>query len=441
MRGEIIVAPASPPGRGAVSLLRLSGRGLLALAQVLCPGPPAWVPRRASLRRLRDAAGLVLDEALVVFMPGPRSFTGEDVLEIALHGNPLLVAALQERCVELGARPARPGEFTRRSLENGRMDLISAEALSGLIAANSPAGIAAARAGLEGRLQAQLAPFRERLLDHAAELEARLDYPGEDLTLAEDPALCASLLALAAEARGLAETWTWARRRLHGARIALVGPVNAGKSSLFNALLGERRALVSPEPGTTRDVVERRFLLGGLSVELLDTAGERPEAEGLEAQGIALGRELSAEVDLRLLVLSPEDVPETLSAYLSGPPTLLVLSRCPTGGPAQVGPFSTWAWVDSPSGAGIPELRERLGRYLAGPEGQATQALSERQHAHLLALADHAEEAAHALSGWAGPAVAAESVVAALENLSDLLGGDAREDVLDRLFSRFCIGK
>jgi tRNA modification GTPase len=219
--------------------------------------------------------------------------------------------------------------------------------------------------------------------------------------------------------------------------------VNAGKSSLFNALLGERRALVSPEPGTTRDVVERRFLLGGLSVELLDTAGERPEAQGLEAQGIALGRELSAEVDLRLLVLSSEDLPETetLSAYTVGPPTLLVLSRCPSGGPLAVGPFSTWAWVDSPSGAGISELRERLGRHLAGPEGQATQALSERQHAHLLALADHAQEAAHALAGWAGPAVAAENVVAALESLSDLLGGDVREDVLDRLFSRFCIGK
>ncbi|MFT4974509.1 MAG: tRNA modification GTPase [Myxococcota bacterium] len=444
---DTVVAAATPAGRGAIAVLRLSGAEALPLAQRLCPDGPPWRPRRLSLRRALGRDGETLDELLVAWMPGPNSFTGEDIVELSCHGNPVIVEALLSALVEAGARLARPGEFTRRALENGRTTLLAAEALDGLIRAASPAGVALARTGMDGHSDALAATLRESLLDAAAELEARLDHPDDELGYEEDVAVCGRLQAVATRAEQAAETWRAGRIRLHGAVVALVGPTNAGKSSLFNHLVGQRRALVSPRPGTTRDVVERSVLLGGLEVRFLDTAGERLAPEDpIEAEGIALGQELTRAADL-LLVTIPlhEPLSEAAAGSLArtvGRRRLVVGTHLDRAVGVPAVSVKVDVVVSSETGEGIEVLRSRVRSELeTGPAAEQVAVLSQRQHDLFRAVAAHATQAAEALSGMLGPAVAAEEATAALERLAELSGEDVRESVLDRLFSRFCVGK
>ncbi len=438
---DAIVALATPWGRSGVALVRLSGPQARDIAAVVCPGGPPWRARRASLRRAPD-----IDTLLVVWMPGPNSFTGEDVVELSCHGNPVIVELLLSALITAGARMARPGEFTRRALLNGRTTLLAAEALERLIAARSPAGVALARAGMSGVTAERAAALRESLLDLTAELEARLDHPGEDLGYEEDAAVVAALRGIAASASAAAQSWGAGRVRLLGAEVALIGPVNAGKSSLFNRLLGEERALVSPIPGTTRDVVERSFLLDGLEVRLLDTAGEREQAsDAIEAAGIALGHRMTAEVDLLLVVLplhqplSPES--HALLSRTAGRPRLIIGTHADAlrGSP----PLPTDCIVNGQTGEGVDSLLIAIKQRLSVGErsGEALVVLSQRQHDLFQAVAAHTDAAADALEGVMGPAIAAEETTAALERLAELSGERVREAVLDRLFSRFCIGK
>jgi tRNA modification GTPase len=443
---DTIVACATPWGRGAVAMVRLSGPDALAIARAACPGGPDWAPRRLSLRRITDGEALI-DEALVAWLPGPRTFTGEDVVELSGHGNPVLVEAVLDRLVALGARPARPGEFTRRALEHGRMDLLEAESLGALVGARSSEGVSQARAG-SGPLQAALADIRERLLDLAAELEARLDHPGEDLSLEDDEAVCARLEALSEEAAVLADSWRAGRVRIGGARVALVGPVNAGKSTLFNALLGRTRALVSPEPGTTRDVVEGTVVWDGVEITFLDTAGLREDPGAVEAAGMALAEELRAEADLLLVVLpahlpvGPEGHAALMEARLRN--SRVVAAQADRGSRIEIPPpLRPPLEVSARTGQNMEHLRALIRNALgvATPHGARAALTSQRQHDLCRAISDHAREAAWALRGPLGPAVAAEACTTALERLAELTGADVREDVRDRLFARFCIGK
>lgn len=394
--------------------------------------------------RLRDQAG-VFDEGLLTWMPGPNSYTGEDVAEISCHGNPLLVGRLLDALVRAGARPAHPGEFTRRAFLNGRMDLTRAEAVLQAIAATSPAGLAVARAGMDGAVAKRADALRTALVDIAAELEAAIDYPGEDLLVASDDALATRLDGVAAETRAALAGARMARVAVEGARVALIGPVNAGKSSLFNALLGRGRAIVSPIPGTTRDVIESTLLLADVRIVLHDTAGERPDVEELEAAGLALAAGMLDEMDLLLVVLSGaatlDDAAEALLARTSGRPRLVVVTHAdqPRRLPAIAGEHV----VSSTDGRGVDDLRRRLPALITGeaPGAAAGLIASQRQHDALARLAARAEAAAEALRSSAGAAIAAELTYDALSAVDDLVGRDTREDVLDRLFSRFCVGK
>jgi len=389
----LIVAPATPVGHSALAVVRLSGAGLDAVLARVCGRVP--VARRATLAQVRDAHGVFDDVVLTVFR-GPSSYTGEDVAELSCHGNPLIVERLVGALVSAGARLASPGEFTRRAFVNGRIDLVGAEGVLATIGATSPAGLELARQG--SALRDRAASLREVLVDVAAELEAILDYPGEDLLFDDDDALAAKLAGVATTARGLAAGWRAGEVALDGARVALVGPVNAGKSSLFNALLGRERALVSPVAGTTRDVVESPLALPGGRLILMDTAGEREGTTGLEAAGLVMGRASGDAADLRILCL-----------------------------PA--------------TGEGVAALRAALLPALSGL-GADEEAIvsSARQRDVLLAIAHAADSAAHAL-GVAGPAVAVTDLAAAIGHAGALSGRDASEDVLDRLFARFCVGK
>lgn len=442
---DTIVALSTPWGRSGVGVIRLSGPAALTIAQEVCGDHPSWIDRRSAVRQARDERGQSLDEVLAQWMKGPRSFTGEDVVEISAHGNPVILAAIIDRLIAAGARPARPGEFTRQALLNGRADLLQAEAINALIHARSIAGVRDAVQGLSGELSATVAEMTESLLDVAAELEARLDHPDDDLSLQSDEAVASSLDTLTQRADALAASWSSGRLRQAGATVAIIGPVNAGKSSLFNHLVGVERALVSDRPGTTRDVVERAVLMDGLDVTFMDTAGEGGTDDPLEAAGVALGRSISDEADLVLLVL-PQDrgadrVTEALIDRTESMPRIIVGSFS-DGEPDPHAPQADHI-ISNLNEEGIDDLRaairSRLGDGQTG--GEVAAVLSQRQHDLFHAVARRTATAREALLGILGPAVAATETVMAIERLGELAGIDAKEAVLDRLFSRFCIGK
>ncbi|MCB9764081.1 MAG: tRNA uridine-5-carboxymethylaminomethyl(34) synthesis GTPase MnmE [Alphaproteobacteria bacterium] len=441
----LIVASATPWGRSAIAVVRVSGAGLRrALAQVCAPKGGWPPPRRARLCDWFDERG-VFDEGLLTIFPGSRSYTGEPLAELSCHGNPVIVERLLAALVGAGARVAEPGEFTRRAFLNGRMDLTRAEAVLQAISAATPAGVELARAGLDGAVAALVDTLRDGLTDAIAELEARLDHPTEDLTFEDDGALVARLGALGSSTNAAAATFQAGRVLVDGATVALVGPVNAGKSSLFNALGGSTRALVSPKPGTTRDVVERRVVLDSVAVTLLDTAGERDGTDDLEAEGIALGRALTADADLLLVIIpahAPARAAETL-ARTAGRPRLLVGNHADRPGAQARVDGQPMLMTCARTGEGVDALRAAIAEALVGeqPGGARLVIASQRQRDLLLEVAHAVEAGIEALTGDAGWAVAAEELYGALGRLDHLDGRDTREAVLDRLFSRFCIGK
>ncbi|MEQ1572302.1 MAG: GTPase, partial [Myxococcota bacterium] len=301
---EVIVAPATAHGRAAIAVVRVTGPGTLDVAsRVVRPRRPGeWRAGRARRVDLVDRDGPI-DDGLAVWFAGPRSYTGEDLLEVSIHGNPELVARAVAAFVDAGARVAHPGEFTRRAVVNGRLDLVRAEGVDQLVRAVGPAGVAVARDAVSGRLSAALAAVRAAVIELAAETEARLDFPDDELALTSDAEVLTRLAALERQVRALADTARAGRIRVDGATVALVGPVNAGKSSLFNALLGEVRAIVHPTPGTTRDRVEARARWGTLDVTLVDTAGDRDTDDPVEALGVELARAVVQQADLVVVVV------------------------------------------------------------------------------------------------------------------------------------------
>ncbi|HJN72866.1 MAG TPA: tRNA modification GTPase [Myxococcota bacterium] len=433
-----IVACATPWGRAAIAVVRLSGEDIDVLARRFVRPGGGWPPpRRARLAELFDADG-VFDEGLLTWMPGPHSYTGEDCLELSCHGNPLSVERLLAAAVSAGARIAEPGEFTRRAFLNGRLDLTRAEAVLQAIEARSARGLEVARAGQLGEILALSESLRQGLVDALAELEARIDHPAEDLVYEQDAVLRARLASIGDRARAAAATFRAGVVLVEGATVALVGPVNGGKSSLFNALGGSTRALVSPTPGTTRDVIERPVILCGVAVTLLDTAGQRP-ARGLEAEGIALGRALVEHADLFVVVV-PAHEPEAAAEVLrwsEGRHRLIVHNH------ADRAPVLEGLSTVASEGLGVDALGEAIAHCLLGeePGGAGVVIASQRQRDRLLEVSEAVERCLAAMASDAGEAIAAQELYGALERLDALTGRDGREAVLEALFSRFCIGK
>ncbi len=436
---DTIVACATGWGRSALAVVRLSGPGVREVLAGFVRPRGGWPPaRRARLARFFDGEE-VFDEGLLTLFEAGASYTGEAAAELSCHGNPLIVERLIQAAVAAGARVAEPGEFTKRALLHGRLDATRAEAVLQSIEATSARGLQVARAGLDGAVAELVEDLRAGLTAGIAELEAWLDYPDDDLALVDEATFVATLRAHAARAREAAATFGAGRAWVDGARVALVGPVNAGKSSLFNALGGSVRALVSDVPGTTRDVLERRVDLGGVAVTLLDTAGER-EALGLEADGIALGRSLTADADL-VVVVVPAHGPESAEAVLArtaARPRLVVWNHADRASVPR-GALATTA----STGAGLDALASAIRDALVGevPGEAAVVIASARQRDLLLAVARSVDEALVALADHAGVAVAAEALHEGLARLDALDGRDSREAVLDELFRRFCLGK
>jgi len=466
--GSTIVALATPRGRGALAVIRVSGPEVGTLLRRLTRVEPKDVkPRESTLLRLWDAdEGQLLDQAVVTLFPGPGSYTGEDLLEISVHGGILGPQRVVEALVRGGARMAEPGEFTRRRWAAGKMDRLQVEALDALIEADTPMRHRLALARLEGGLSRRLDTLRDRLLQVEAFLAHHLDFPDEDEPPTPLSAIVGALGAVEEQLRLLKRSAPVGRRIRSGALVVLAGRPNAGKSSLFNALLGEERVLVSPEAGTTRDVVEVGVEIGGAPVRLLDTAGIRDEAVSIEASGIEMARRWLESADLivwlhRYAWGEPraEDRRwlDEISGVARGEIPVLPVASCmdegvERGDPSSAGGWSAvhgerWIPLSVESGEGFSAVKSRIGTCLLGAmdEGALMDegSILVRQE-ESLAVSEALEsvmEASRLLDAGHGAELAAVEVRHARETLAAMVGPIEEEAVLDRLFSTFCIGK
>ncbi|WP_426959952.1 tRNA uridine-5-carboxymethylaminomethyl(34) synthesis GTPase MnmE [Muricoccus radiodurans] len=431
-------ALATAPGRSAVAVVRLSGQRTGAVVTAMAGRLPK--PRRASLRRLRAENGDVLDEALVLWFPAPGSYTGEDSAELHLHGGPAVVAGVLDAVTCLGARPAEPGEFTRRAVLNSRLDLTMAEGIADLIAAETTAQARQALRQAGGELGVLCDGWSERVTRMLAHQEAEIEFAEEGLPSDLEMGVRAGASALAQEvAAHLADSAAGERVRL-GLDVAILGAPNAGKSSLLNALVGREAAIVSARAGTTRDVVEARMILAGLPATLADTAGLREAGDEIEAEGVrrALHRGEGADLVLAVLAVDAEPDPPTL-ALLARRSCIVIASKTDLGpAPVSLAGQPVIA-ISARTGAGIADLRARL-------EAEAN-ALAPLAEAALLTRPRHRAALAEAVS-WLReaaedrmPEIRAEALRAARQALGRLTGRVGAEEVLDQVFAEFCIGK
>lgn len=421
-------------------MLRISGSGAAAVLAALAPGVRV-APRRAHLVTLRDPAdGAVLDKGLALLFPGPTSFTGEDVLELHVHGAPTVIERLFAVFAGLGLRAAGPGEFTRRAFMNGKMDLTAAEGLADLIAADSEAQRAQALAQMGGAWAAAVADWQARLLDALALLEAEIDFTDEDdVPDGISDSVPERLRGVAAEmARHLADGRTGEIIR-DGLRVALVGPPNVGKSTLLNALAGREAAIVSEIPGTTRDIVEVRLDLGGYVVALADTAGQRATDDPVEREGVRRARARAADSDLRVFVQDSGTRVGLETDELARPGDLVFVNKTDLGGGGAADPYFETLFGSARSGAGLEALLAALTARVKVRAGESGILITRQRHREALV-------AAHAALVRAGDPghpsdLAAEDVRLALRALARIVGRFDVEQVLDRIFGQFCIGK
>ena len=442
MLTDPIVALATPPGRSAVAVVRLSGTGTLEVAARVVVEFRPRPARRATLATFRDAAGEVIDRGLYTVFPGPESYTGEDIVEFSCHGGLLAPARLLSALQEAGARPAAPGEFTRRAVLNGKLDLVQAEAVGDLIDATAPAQARAALRQLEGGLSRRLADLRQAMVETEGLLAYDIDFPGEDDGPVAPARVAAQLEDIAGRIDRLLDTAPAAERLREGALLVLAGRPNAGKSSLFNALLGDERTLVTEIPGTTRDAVEANVEFLGWPVRLVDTAGLWDAPDPIDRLGVGVSRRYLASADLVLLCVETGRAPGTdESSVLIERPTLLVRTKADLSPSIPGGGVP----VSAITGAGLGEVRREAAERVFGDRmglADLEPALGRARQRTALARAREALAAALDQFHGAGDAVlVAHHVREATAALDELVGAVDIEDVLDRVFGTFCVGK
>jgi tRNA modification GTPase len=441
MQTDTIIALSTPPGVGALAVVRLSGPDSRAVVESLLAEKAMWEPGRAVYRTLRHN-NAVLDDAVLTFWQAPRSFTGEDTIEISCHGNPRIVDLIVRAALELGARAARPGEFTQRAFLNDRLSLTQAEGLLDLLYAPTERALASARAMKEGKLGQALESSRRELVDLLSHLEASLDFAEEGIEPRVGAEFAARVEKLAGELTALLKTAPLGRLLHEGALVALVGEPNVGKSSLLNALLREDRAIVAPTPGTTRDLIEATCNVRGLPLRLVDTAGQRDSTDPVEMEGTRRARALLPQARLLLHVVAadqpfvasklelPADVPVLLAANKSD------LERHPSLPPEAI-PLCAL------TGEGLDRLEAQIEAALCGKshETEAELAINARQEAALQRAVTAVEQARENLAGGLGLELVSIDLRTALEELAEVIGETTTEDILTRLFQNFCIGK
>lgn len=448
-----ICAPATGPGQSAIALVRLSGPDALAILQKITGGDKQFPPRKQVFCRLMDGVQ-ILDEALVTYFEAPHSFTGEDVVEFALHGSPYIKGRLLEILCTLGAVAAKRGEFSYRAFLNGKMDLVQAQGLCDLIAAGNKAAHDVALSSLDGRLSGKLLETKKALTELLAQIEVRLDDVDEEmppLNLSSSQQILHTQIRTLA---GLADTFSVGRLLKEGLKVAIVGAPNCGKSSLLNALVGFDRAIVSDQSGTTRDTVEETLDIDGQKIILTDTAGIRDHAlDPAEQEGMKRSLKAIEKADVILFVtdltreLTLQEQALWQDVQNAHKPAVLVLNKtdkaaqgnCPLQARAQYS-----VCVSCKKGEGIEQLRKQLTQFVQASAGQAADGImisNLRQYQAVLQAQTELESALVQLTNNGGMELQAEHIRGALSALKDLTGEVTPDDVLDVIFSKFCLGK
>lgn len=435
---ETIAAVATGAGVGGVGVVRVSGPRAIEIVGAVVGLAAEELDRRVQYRVARALDGTRIDDVLVFAMRAPRSFTGEDVAELQGHGGAVNLARLLRAALERGARPAQPGEFSRRAFENGKLDLVRAEGLLGVIEAGSERAWRIAQAQLDGALGRRLEELERRVLRVLAEVEGALDFPDEDLQEQGASWLASELRELHEACGALAESYRAGQALRRGISVALVGAVNVGKSSLLNAFAGKERALVSELPGTTRDYVEVQVEWDGVAVTLVDTAGLRAASDPVEAGGVALGARRAAEADVVLVVSDGE------SPWIRDheDKALYVLSKADLGSARALPEGLDVVRTSSVTGLGLEEVRrkvlERQGLQAAGGDGEVL--VTERQRGLAALAASSLGTALQRLASHPRELVAYD-IREGYRALIDMRGAEAEDRVVDEIFARFCIGK
>ncbi len=448
---DTITAISTPPGQGAVALLRMSGDRAVEIAQKLFRGGRCalaeFPPRQQVLGTIVDAGGDSIDRVLLTVFSAPASYTGEDTVEISCHGGILVAGSILEALVAAGARPAEPGEFSKRAFLNGKMDLTQAEAVMDLIAARTSLALRSANRQLEGKLGQRVNELREELLGALAHLEAYIDFPEEGIDPESSEGICGRLIEVAKVARDLVATAEEGRILREGLAVVIAGLPNAGKSSLLNVMLGFDRAIVSETAGTTRDTIEEMINVKGIPVRLIDTAGLRQTEEQVEREGVDRAqRELKgADLVLHVMDASLEKVEQTgftEEESVVGR-RILVLNK------VDLGVHPSWEKVDGiriscTQGSDIDLLVEAIFK-AAGREGlnfgSEMIAVNARHRECLERACKHSEKAAELLSGGESPEFVAIDLREALDAIGSIVGKADTEELLGEIFSSFCIGK
>ena len=447
---DTIVALSTPLGRSGLGVVRLSGTDSREIAaRFLRMSPdPGWKSWSSQLASLVAEDGALVDQVVVAFFAGPRSYTAEDVVEIACHGSPVVLRFAVERALQCGARLADPGEFTLRAFLNGRIDLPQAEAIRELIDATTLYQARVAAQQVEGSVSRRLRPLKEQLLELIALLEAGIDFAEDDVTVATPDEVLRRLDPISDQVRGLTQSFQTGRLVFEGLTLTIAGRPNVGKSSLFNRLLERDRAIVTDIPGTTRDTVSETTSLAGFPVKLIDTAGIRETTDLVETLGVERSHEAMAEADLTLLVvdLSEPETAEDISLYQKLRPgkPLIVGNKCDLPMRFQPGETLEMIRVSAVTGEGIGALREAVLERLA-PAGLAlpeSGAITSLRHASLLEECQEAlGNARRAVTFGIPHEMLLLDLYAALGPVDAITGATTADDILNRIFSTFCIGK
>lgn len=448
-RTETIVAAATPPGRGGIGIVRLSGPKVPEIAAVLLGELPR--PRHATFARFLDARQEPIDAGLALFFPAPASYTGEHVLELHGHGGPIVIEALVTRALELGARRAQAGEFTQRAFLNDKLDLAQAEAIADLIDAGSREAVRAAMRSLQGELSAMVRGLTEAVIDLRTYVEAAIDFPEEEIDFLADRELGERFQAVREHFAGVLESARQGRLLHEGMTVVIAGRPNAGKSSLLNRLAGYDAAIVTPIPGTTRDVVRERIAIDGMPLHVLDTAGLRHAGDSIEEEGMRRARAEIERADRVLFVIDAAEDPaaeayrEERARLPADVSVTLVLNKCDLAAGLPLADTVTGPprlYVSALTGSGIEELREHLKSCMGFQtvEGGAISARLRHLEALVRARA-HVEEAERQLTERRAGELVAEELRAAQVALNEITGEFTSDDLLGRIFSSFCIGK
>lgn len=446
---DTIAAVATAPGEGAIAVIRISGPKALEIAQSIFSGPVStYAPHTAHYGKILSAKGETLDTALLLVMKHPRSYTGEDSVEISCHGGSLITRRVLERIFEAGARPAEPGEFSLRAFLNGKLDLAQAEAVQQLIGAKSELALASAEKQLDGALSEKISQFQKELTDIAAIVEAWVDFPEEGLEFASKEEILQTLRTACEKMQHLQTTFHEGKALHEGLSLCLLGTPNVGKSSLMNALLGKERAIVTPIPGTTRDLLEEDFRFCGFPFRLIDTAGIHSAQEIVEQEGIRRSQKAMQEADLIFLLLDASRPLAEQDRYLLETvprhKTILIWNKMDLSGPSEMILWDPVVHLSVQKRTGFDALRKAVEQLIwkKGPPSKEEIVITQQRHFQALSNAiAHCHKTIDGLGQNISAEFVSSDLRASLNELGKIIGTNVTEDILSAIFSKFCLGK